>query len=482
MFEFLRTKKETTSLLVLSFVYVALRIISLATYHSVLTNQIIAGIIIASFLYLCVKKPRLAFVILVAEFLLDGAGHFFELHGLLLRTWFLGIFGVTWLLSLLKEKKLLASFSALPRIFLFQILALSLVILFAILNGFSKNNTPIYILQDAILYLFVFLVFPAIEFYPEIKKHFSSIAQAFIVGSGIFSLFSFFYYSSGVGILRDTYYHWFRNVAGGKITDLGDNFFRIVLSEHLFIVPILLIITSLLIDNPKSKKFWLLLIPTSIVLVLNFSRIYFVALAVGMLVLAIKNSFKKWFVVSTLVTACVLGLFSSFYFAASRGNSLGLPLLGLRIGGTTSPSAETSGAIRLAILPKAIEKIKSHPWIGSGLGTAITYTDPTTKESVTRTQFDWGYHEVLAELGIVGTFIFLFFLVSLIFSLGKIIYISSPFSQDPNLPLLQGLFAGAISLFIINITTPALFQGFGILYFVLLLLIIQQSNQKLQSN
>ncbi len=477
MFEFLRTKKETTTLLVLSFVYVALRILSLATYHSVLANQIIAGIIIASFLYLCVKNTRLAFVILVAEFLLDGAGHFFELHGLLLRTWFLGIFGVTWIISLLKEKKLLASFSALPRIFLFQIMSLGLVILFAILNGFFRGNTPIYILQDAILYLFVFLVFPAITFYPEIKKYFPNLFKAFIVGSGIFSLFSFFYYSSGIGILRDTYYHWFRNVAGGKITDLGDNFFRIVLSEHLFIVPIILVLVSLLIHDLKNKKLWFLLIPSSIVLVLNFSRIYFVALAVGMLILAIKNSFKKWFVVSTLVTACVLGLFSSFYFAASRGNSLGLELLGLRIGGTTNPNEETSGAIRLAILPKAIEKIKSHPIVGSGLGTTITYTDPATKAEVTRTQFDWGYHEVLAELGIVGTIIFLFFLLSIIFSLGKCAYTSS-LREAKDIPLLRGLFAGAISLFVINITTPALFQGFGILYFVLLLLLLKQNYSK----
>jgi hypothetical protein len=36
------------------------------------------------------------------------------------------------------------------------------------------------------------------------------------------------------------------------------------------------------------------------------------------------------------------------------------------------------------------------------------------------------------------------------------------------------LLAGAISLFIINITTPALFQGFGILYFVFILVIIKK--------
>lgn len=472
MFAFLNAQKERWITVSLIFLFVFLRICSFFTYELVLFNQIIGAGLVALFVFFCFKKISFAWIILVTELLLDGAGHFFEIQGLILRTWFLGIFGLFWVIQKIRQRQF-----ALPvqKFFLWQIVAVTSVIILAAVNGFVKNNTPLYILQDAILYFFLFLLLPASEFVSETKKYFSVSLKAFIVGSGIFSLFTFFYYSSGIGILRDEYYHWFRNIAGGKITDLGDNFFRIVLSEHLFIVPILLVLTSLLIHNSKNKKLWLLVIPTSVVLVLNFSRIYFVALAVGMLILAIKNSFKKWFTVSALVTTCVLTFFSSFYLFASRGNSLGLELLGLRIGGTTNPNEEVSGAIRLAILPKAIEKIQSHPIIGSGLGTTITYTDPATKAQVTRTQFDWGYHEVLAELGIVGTIIFLFFLLSIVFSLGRNIYTSS--AQKENLPLLRGLFAGAISLFVINITTPALFQGFGILYFVLLLILLQQNSK-----
>jgi len=374
-------------------IYVCIRLLSFFTYHLPVANQIIAVLLIAAFGYLSVKKLSTAWIILIAELLVDGAGHFFELQDFLLRTWFLGIFALVWLYQKIKEKKIQLN---LPRYIMRGMGAVVVVLLWSILNGFLKDHAAIHILQDAILYGFLFLVFPALEFHKNLEKPFASIVKAFLIGSAAFSLLSFFIYTSGMGTLPDNYYHWFRNIAVGKITDLGDNFFRIVVSEHLYIVPIILVLTALLIKDWKNKMLWFYLFLSSIILSLNFSRIYFVALAAGMLFLTFKNSLKKWFLVSAGVTVCVLFSFSSLYFTASRGNSLGLELLGLRIGGATSPKAEVSGAIRLAILPNAIGTIKAHPWMGSGLGTTVTYVDPASQKEVTRTQFDWGYLEVIA--------------------------------------------------------------------------------------
>jgi O-antigen ligase len=467
--------QKTTAIMVLVFLFI--RILSFTTVSFPLFNQFIAGASILSFFFICKKNLGNGFLFLILEFLLDGAGHFFELHGLLLRTWFLGIFGLFWTVDQWKNQSWK---EVLTRKQFFLFCSVIGVIVFSTLRGFFFHHDANNILQDAIVYFFLFLLFPAVQFQAHIKKYIPHITEAFFIGSAFFSLSSFVWYSSFLGVLRDPLYHWFRNVAGGKITDMGDQFFRIVLPEHLYLVPLFLIFTSLLLATPQKKKYWFYILLCSILLALNFSRIYFVALAAGMLVLFVKNNVKRTIFVSAGVTLSVLLCFSMLYAGASRGKSLGLELIGLRIGGATSPRAETSGAIRMAILPDALSTIKQHPLLGSGLATTVTYIDPASQLPVTRTQFDWGYLEMLAELGIIGTVTYLFFLISILVSLFKIAYQKNS-SHNEHTLLLRGLFAGGISLFVINITTPALFHGFGILYFILLFVVVQTKKGEISS-
>lgn len=440
--------------------YTLIRSLSFLTYHNPAANEMMAGILILGFTYSCIRNLKWGWLLLVAELLIDGAGHFFELQGLLLRTWFLGIFVVAWGIHAIRIKKI----SLPPRSILYSGIGLGIFVLYAVINGFYHSHATTYILQDAIVYAFLGLLFPAFEWKKELEKPFVYLIKAWIIGSALFSAVTLFMYSSGIGYLPDTYYHWFRNIASGKITDLGNHFFRIVLPEHVLIVPIILVLAAFLIHNPKNKMLWVLQFCSALVLALNFSRIYFLALAVGLLLLVIKQNIKHWFMVSAISGISVLILFSSAHLIASRGQSSGLELLGLRLGGSVAPTADVSGAIRLAILPDAIRQIKAQPLLGSGFGAMVSYIDPATKESVSRTQFDWGYLEMLAELGILGTAAFLLFFIIILKSTAKAAYISS----EPN-TLAHGLVAGACSLAIINITTPALFHGFGILYFVLMI-------------
>lgn len=456
--------------------YVLIRFLSLITYHHPLANQIIAGAAVIVFGYICLKNLKLGWLLLVGELLLDGAGHFFELQSLLLRTWWLGIFGLIWFIGKLKQKDFGVT---LPRPILISLIGLGILVVWSIFNGFLHNHRTTNILQDAILFCFLMLIFPALEFGQETKKPLSTVIKTWIVGSMFFSGITFLIYSSGLGNLPDTYYHWFRNIAAGKITDLGNNFFRIVLPEHLFIVPIILVIVAYLIhqptlsqaERPKNKKLWGLLLCSLFILTLNFSRIYFLALAAGLLVLAFKHPLKRWFVISTMTVLSSLIIFSFLSLSASRGQSMGLELLGLRVSGTTALQTDTSGAIRLAMLPDIFRQLKSTPWLGSGLGATVMYIDPVTKEVITRTQFDWGYLEMLAEMGIVGTTIFFLFFFTAIYRLARHAYSSI----NTNPAFVRGLLAGAIALLIINITTPALFHGFGILYIVLILVVIHRN-------
>lgn len=457
---FTRDMPRLTGIFVAMFIF--LRIASFFTYYYPLINQIFAAILILAFAYICKKNLSLGWTVLVGELILDGSGHFFELQGLILRTWFLAIFAGFWLLHHLKEKRFSLK---VPKYLQKPLIMVVIVIAWAILQGFLNDHGTILILQDAMLYFFLFLLFPALEYHKQIQPYIKPILIAFIINSALFSLITFVIYASGLGTLPDWYYHWYRNIAAGKITDLGNNFFRIVLPEHLFIVPIILVLASQLIHEYKNKLLWFLMLASTFVLTLNFSRIYFLALAVGLLALAIKQPLKWWFTVSSAVVLSIFFTFTSLFFIASHGNSFGLELIGLRAGGAAAPQSEASGAIRMAILPDAIQKIQQHPWIGNGLGTTITYTDPVSEKSVTRTQFDWGYLEMLAELGIIGSLIFIFFVVVVLYRIFQLAYIKK-YMLNKKSPLLRGLLAGAVSLFVINLTTPALFQGFGVLYFV----------------
>jgi len=463
-------KKPELTLLAL---FIFTRFFSLFTYNHSFLNGIVTLLIIVLFIYVCIKNLSLAWLILVAELLLDGAGHFFEFKHLILRTWFLGIFAMFWLYKKIKERRLEI---LLPRPLVISLVILIIVIFWSILQGFIQQHTTLYILQDAILYFFILLFLPALEFDSPSNKQFFNIIKVFIIGTAFFSIITFFIYATGLGVLKDIYYHWFRNIVAGKITDLGQNFFRIVLPEQLFVVPLILVLASKLIKENKNKLIWFLIILLLTILILNFSRIYFVALAFGMIVLAYKNSFKEWLRISVLLLLSSIIIFVSLNLLVSKGHSWGGQILGVKISGATAPEAELSGAIRLAMLPDIFNTIKKHPFLGSGLGTTVSYADPLTKEIVTRTQFDWGYLEMWAELGLAGLIGFFSYIFILLFYLFKITYSSK---ENDNRGFLQGLFAGALSFFVINITTPALFQGFGILYFVFLLTLINNSKKEI---
>ncbi len=450
-------------------VYFLIRIFSLLTYHHALSNQVITFFLIISFAYITYKNFSQAWIIIVAELLLDGAGHFFEFQGLIIRTWLLGILGIGWLIQKIKNRKIEIK---LPKPILISLIISGIVIILSIILGLIHGHNLKLVLQDAMLYFFLLLFLPALEQEEKINKDFFvNLIKIFIIGSLFFSIITFIIYSSGLGHLPDFYYHWFRNIASGKITDLGNNFFRIVLPEHLFIVPLILILSAQLIHNTKNKLHWVLLIALLFILDINFSRIYFLALAVGSLILIYKNSFKSWFRTMFVIGILTIVISLSLNLITSRFTSLGLEMWGVRISAVKAPETDLSGAIRMGMLPDIFKTIKTHPYFGSGLATMVSYPDPLTHEMVSRTQFDWGYFEMVAELGFVGTIIFISTIGIILYYLFGLTYSKN---QSTKNPFLQGLSAGAISLFVINITTPALFQGFGIIYFVFILVIIKR--------
>ena len=283
-------------------------------------------------------------------------------------------------------------------------------------------------------------------------------------------------YAGHIGFIHDAYYSWFRDVAMGKITDMGNGFFRIVTPEHLLIVPSVLLISSLLMKKEKHNIWWYVFLSVGIsILVLDLSRTYMIALAIGMVVLKYKHHALKWLQVTLLSAGIFIGLFVSINALSSGFQSSGLELLSTRFASISNPTIETSTYTRLALLEPIGNLISLHPLLGSGIGAQISFFAPTTYQYITTAQFDWGYLELIAELGMIG---FLALLAVLILTLFELIMKIQSLSDYHDFYV--GLLAGLIAFLMMTVTSPALFHVFGVFYLTLVLVVAMKPTETFQ--
>ncbi len=219
--------------------------------------------------------------------------------------------------------------------------------------------------------------------------------------------------------------------------------------------------------DEKHHKMWrILLILSIIILVLNLSRGYFLALGIGLLVLKYKHTWKQWVKESLYTILLIIVIFSSLHFIASAGQSFGLELFGVRLKSFAQPQIEISTNTRMMILPAVFNIIKQNPILGVGLGATVTFVNYSTYESLTTPHFDWGYLEMWVELGLIGSLMLIFLYGFVAYALIKKIK-AIPGWRDFDV----GLLAAIISLLVMNITIAALFHVFGILFLIFALTI-----------
>ncbi|OGH73611.1 MAG: hypothetical protein A2921_03885 [Candidatus Magasanikbacteria bacterium RIFCSPLOWO2_01_FULL_43_20b] len=463
--------KQTVALLALFF------IIRVASFLLV-GHEFYQGVLVFSLLLvmaiLYFKNPEWAWCMLLTEIFLGGSGHYFELAGLSIRTLFIITFLFLWLAHHFGQK-LLPQRLKIQTNLNYILLVLFASLIFAAVNGFLNKNDIGNIIQDLMPFGFLLLLFPSFySFSNEKTQHYLvRLIAVFIIGTALFAFLTFVLFSSQTLLIHQDFYKWFRDVNVGKITDMKTGFFRIVEPSHLFIVPIILLITSLRMRAEKhNRMWWVMLILAIFILDLNLSRGYFLALAIGLLVLKYKHTWKKWFFESLSVVLLIIGIFTATHLFASGGVSPGWELLGLRVRSFASPEIEISTNTRMMILPQIWEKIKTAPFLGGGLGSEVTFLNTATYETITTQHFDWGYLEMWTELGIIGGLALLgLYLFTAVLLIKKIK--TAPDWHDFDV----GLLAGIIALLVMNVTLPALFHVFGILFLVFVLTVaVKQMN------
>lgn len=412
-------------------------------------NSLLSALVILLVGYFLMRQNHLAWYLVAAELLLGGNGNFLELFNISLRTWLLVTTSITWFLQNLANKTLLKNLTQ-QRYYLWPaVLLLITATLGSIhgwLNGHGANT-----FKDLLPYGYFFYFFPFKELVSksEFKTFALSLLNGFVIGSFIFTFFTFILFNTGLELLQGGYYHWFRDIAGGKITDLGLNFYRVVLNEHLLLIPALLVFIIRIIKNSANKIDYILMFLLLSVLAINLTRIFVLALILCLLFILVSQKFSKkslaWFVATPVL---FFTIFTTTHLLATHFKSLGWELFGLRLQSIVSPGIEDSSLSRLLILPVIETKLNNHPILGWGLGDNFTVFSPVLKNNITTTQYDWGWLEIWVELGLIGLLAWIYLAYSLIKHLLKQYYLQSA--------------SAILAISIITITSPAIFHVLGV--------------------
>ncbi|PLX28925.1 hypothetical protein C0581_00415 [Candidatus Parcubacteria bacterium] len=418
------------------------------------------------------KNPDYAWMIVLGELLLGGAGHFFEFFGLSIRTILILVFLFLWIVYSLSNRDKTLFKIHIPHNLYYVLIPLAVFLFISATLGIFNGHKVHHVVQDLIPFSFFALLLPAFHLFREEKMqhYFVRLIIVFLIGSAVFSLFTFGLFTTETVEINGEFYKWFRDVAMGKITFVTDFFYRIVTPEHILIPPLMLIGYALLMRDEKHNKMWrFMFLCGALVLALNFSRAYLIGFVAGLIVLKYKHKMKRWLTVSLWSLIMIILVFISVNIVSSMGSSLGLEIAGLRIGSMVLPETEISTNTRTALLTPIFAMVKQHPILGSGIGATLSYVNPYTYMQINTRHFDWGYLEMIVELGIVGSLILLSIIGLLVYELTKKIRSISDFHD-----LYIGLLGGIAALLVINITAPALYHVLGIFYFAFVMAFVSK--------
>lgn len=418
-------------------------------------NTTFSVFLVIAVAYLLAKKDIRGWLIIAGELMLGGSGNILAIDSISVRTVLLVVSLFIFFIQTIQAKKIRQTFIdpiSIPILFLLLWASISAIV------GWRNNNEIGLIISDFIPYLFLLYYYPLKELIKkdDFKIFCLNILISAVLANALFIFITFILFNLEITTMQGSYYHWFRDIAQGKITYLSDGFYRLVLNEQLLVVPIAVYFIFQQIKQPKNINL-VIIFALSFILALSLTRIYYLALVVSLFCLFSREYWKKWFKYSLLILISIFILFTGFYLFASRGMSLGWKYFGLRIGSIASPTIEQSSLSRMVLLPEIINKIKDSPVIGSGLGSTVTIFSPVYKETITTPHFDWGYLEIMAETGIIG-FIAWIAMICYIFYLIK----SDKNKKSP-------LIAVIVALLAINITSPAIFHVLGVVLIVIIL-------------
>lgn len=248
-----------------------------------------------------------------------------------------------------------------------------------------------------------------------------SLTKAFIV---------LFVFSHRIMAIAPDMYVWVRDTRVGEITRMAGDFYRVFFQSHVFALPALFAAMTVLLmaadwRDRAVRPAWFVYLTAATALIMGFSRSFWfggTVAAVAFLIWASRSRLARnlWLKAAALagsavlVAVLVMASVYAFPFPARTGSISFAALLG---GRATSLSDDAAAMSRWALLPKLMEVIRRHPFVGSGFGTTVTYTtsDPRILALIPSGQystyaFEWGWHDLWLKLGLGGLAVLAWFL------------------------------------------------------------------------
>jgi len=380
--------------------------------------------------------------------------------------------------------------------FLFLFVALAIGLIQAIILRNDYGN----IFFDFNAFLFFAYLFPLAEIFRQ--PHFGvgvnwqrlgKAAIASVSWVAIKTFIIFYVFAHGMWPYTPMVYKWIRDTGVGEITKMDQGFYRIFFQGQiyeLFALIILLGIIGYLINKGfgirdkglTNKRYWLLGAGLAAVVILSFSRSFWVGGVAGFLALIFLLIFVlnvKWRqagIFTVYLAAVFLAGFILIFALMNIPPRKGKPASLSSLVSERATTQEAAGQSRMELLKPLWTGILKHPIIGSGFGATITYNskDPRILQNYpsgeyTTFSFEWGYLDLWYKMGIFGPLAYIGLIGSVLLALRRVIKEKSEMvlAGISVQAISLGVFAALIALAAVHFFTPYLNHPLGIGFVIL---------------
>ena len=459
---------------------------------------------------LALKDLRYGLYIAFTELIIGSYGYLFSFnyyHNLIsIRIGIFMAIMIAWLIYILRFSSFKGYYQQLKNfIFIKYYFLLAFVLLSGFIWGILHGNNFGNVFLDFNNWLFYLYLLPLISV--SQSKHFWREFATIILTALLWLLlktFIFLYiFSHNFLWAWPELYTWIRDTRIGEITKFNGKFYRIFLQSQIFALLGFLIFLPILHKIKLSiswfKKnilltlYFIILLFCLSVIIISFSRSFWMGLIVGLFVyyLLIFIYLRKE-IISHLLKSFILVILSLIIIFViingppSLSNISLVSLLSQR-----TSHLEAAGSSRINMLVPLTRAITSHPIIGSGFGSTVTYrsVDPrillTTAGAsgiYTTYAFEWGYLDLLLKIGLAGLTIYLLLIYKILQLLWQQINLKSQFlkllptARYSTLNISLGLFLALISLLVVNTFTPYLNHPLGIGFILITSIYLNNKN------
>ena len=268
-------------------------------------------------------------------------------------------------------------------------------------------------------------------------------------------------------------YKWVRDTGVGEVTYITGHLYRVFFQSHVWGIYAFFAGIGLALADAQRRWLWTGVAGAgAYVVVVSLSRSFWLgagfAAVVGVLGLLGRRSLRSCFAPVALSASAALLIayvgflwtlnFPALWGGAGSGGSL--------VRNRTEVSTESAASSRRELLPAMHTTILQHALTGSGFGTSITYRSLDPRVNVTRDPrgtpytaqaFELGYHGFAVHGGVPLALALLAAFAWVLWQGVTILRL-----RTTERPLVAGLWASALALFVLHLTTPYLNHPLGL--------------------